>query len=138
MRPEPTMIRNEERDVCVESDALSYYTAEKSEVESFISDLVSNKSSLIVCKEALAALPVTIRDNTVKQFFTVAKTYRILQSQVKAVSKLTPSDSANDLSHLPGNLKDLKKFDLKGYVRVRGELRFTQTVQRCEEIIARF
>ena len=55
------------RDVCVESDALSYYTAKKSKVESFMSDLVKNKSSLIVCKEALAALPVTIRDNTMKQ-----------------------------------------------------------------------
>ena len=48
------------RDVCVESDALNYYTADKSEVESFILDLVKKKSSLIVCKEDLVALSVTI------------------------------------------------------------------------------
>ena len=83
-------------------------------------------------------LPVTIRDNTAKQWFTMAKTYRILKSRVKAVSKITLSNDANDLSHLPGNLKDLKKFDLKSFVRVRGELQFTQTFQHCEEIIARF
>ena len=78
------------------------------------------------------------RDNMVRQLFTVAKTYRIVKSKVKAASKLTPSGDVNGLSHLPGNLKYLKNFDLKGSARVRGELRFTQTVQRCEEIIARF
>ena len=76
-------------------------------------DLVKKKSSLIVCKEAPAALSVTIRDNTVKQLFTVAKNYRILKSKVEAASKLTPSKNANDLPHLPGNLKDLKKLIAK-------------------------
>ena len=73
-----------------------------------------------------------------KHLLKVAKTYCLLKAKVEAASKLTLIDDANDLSYLLGNLKDLEKFDLKGSLRMRGEPRLTQTVQRCEEHIAIF
>ena len=63
------------RDTFVEHEPLSYYTADESEIKYFLSHLVKNKVSLIACNEAIAALPVTIRDNMVKQLFAVAKNY---------------------------------------------------------------
>ena len=50
------------RDACVKKDALSHCTDDKLEIKPFLLNLVKNKSSLIVCKEALAALLITIRD----------------------------------------------------------------------------
>ena len=54
-----------------------------------------------------------IRDSTVKQLFTAAKTYHIFKSKVEAASKLTPVNDVNDLSHFLWNVKDLKNVNSK-------------------------
>ena len=74
MRQRPTTTQNEKK-MFVLKRCVEPYNANETGINAFFLDLVKKKSSLIVCKEALAALPVMI--SPVKQLFTTAKTHLI-------------------------------------------------------------